>query len=53
MGITASVESILKRLEGVFGNLATGESILQEFYTAFQKQDKSANDWGLRLEDIL
>ena len=53
MGITASVESILKRLEGVFGNVATGESILQEFYTAFQKQEESVNGWGLRLEEIL
>ena len=53
MGITARVESILKRLEGVFGNLATGESILQEFYTAFQKPEESVNSWDLRLEKIL
>ena len=53
MGISASVESILQRLEGVFGNVATGESILQEFYTAFQKPEESVNSWGLRLEEIL
>ena len=53
MGITASVESILKRLEGVFGNVATGESIVQAFYTAFQKPEESVNSWGLRLEEIL
>ena len=52
-GITARVESILKRLEGVFGNVATEESILQEFYTAFQKPEESLNSKGLRLEEIL
>ena len=53
MEITASVESILKRLEGVFGNMATGESNFQEFYIAFQKQEESVNGLGLRLEEIL
>ena len=33
--------------------MATGESILQEFYTAIQKQDESVNGWGLRLEEVL
>ena len=53
IGTTASIEDILHRLEGVFGNVATAESVLQEFYTATQKQDKSVAAWGLRLEEIL
>ena len=53
LGATSKVDEILKRLEGVFGNLATGESVLQEFYTASQKQDESVAAWGLRLEEIL
>ena len=53
LGVTANVESMLKRLEGVFGNVSTGESILHEFYTAFQKQEESIANWGLRLEEIL
>ena len=53
MGITDDVKSVLQRLETVFGNVSTGESILEEFYTAFQKQDESVNNWGLRLEEIL
>ena len=44
---------MLSRLEGVFGNVATGESILQEFYTASQKADESVTAWGLRIEEIL
>lgn len=53
MGTSATVSSIMDRLEGVFGNVATGESILQEFYTATQKSDESVTAWGLRLEEIL
>ena len=44
---------MLSRLEGVFGKVATGESILQEFYTASQKADESVTAWGLRIEKIL
>ena len=39
---------MLKKLRGVFGNVSTDESILHEFYTAFQKQGESKTKWGLR-----
>ena len=35
----ASVDEIMRKLEGMYGNVATPMSILQEFYTVFQKQD--------------
>ena len=53
LGTEASNEEMLNRLEGVFGNVATGESVLQEFYTAAQKQDETVTAWGLRLEEML
>ena len=53
MGTSANIQDILDRLEGVFGNVASGESALQEFYMASQKQDESVAAWGLRLEEIL
>ena len=53
MGTTSSVQDILDRLESVFGNVAAGESVMQEFYTATQKQDETVTAWGLRLEEIL
>ena len=53
LGTEASNEEMLNRLEGVFGNVATGESVLQEFYTAAQKQDETVSAWGLRLEEML
>ena len=49
----ATVDDILQKLEGMYGNVATPMSILQEFYTVYQKQDESVAAWGLRLESIL
>lgn len=44
---------MLNRLESRFGNVATEDSVMQEFYTATQKQDESVTKWSLRLGDIL
>ena len=44
---------MLKKLKGVSRNVSTDESILHEFYTAFQKQGESKTNWGLRQEKIL
>lgn len=52
-GITANIDEIMKKLERVFGNVASGESIMQEFYTATQSQTENAVAWGLRLEQIM
>ena len=35
------------------GTVASGESVLQEFYTASQKAEESVTMWGLRIEEIL
>ena len=43
----------MARLESKFGNVASGEAVLQEFYTAYQEENESVTDWGLRLEHIL
>ena len=53
LGSLASLKDIIHRLDGVFGNVASGESILQEFYTTKQGQDETVAAWGLRLEEIL
>ena len=50
---SADLDTILDRLEGAFGNVATGEAVLMEFYTAFQQPEESVNSWGIRLEEIL
>ena len=50
---SSDLDTILDRLEGAFGNVATGEAVLMEFYTAFQQPEESVNSWGIRLEEIL
>ncbi|MEW8545302.1 MAG: hypothetical protein AB2693_17405, partial [Candidatus Thiodiazotropha sp.] len=53
LGASASIADIMTKMEGVFGNVATGESVLREFYTATQNQDETVASWGLRLEELL
>lgn len=53
LGTSATVEEMLVKLEKIFGNVASGESILQSFYLASQRADESVAAWGLRLEEIL
>ena len=50
---SAKAVDILERLESVYGNVASGEAVLQEFYTVHQEEEESVTDWGLRLEQIL
>ena len=49
----ASSDDILVKPDNVFGNVASGQSILQEFYTAVQQPEESVTMWSLRLEEIL
>ena len=46
MGPKATSRQILSRLQSIFGNVASGEAIMQEFYTAEQRFDESTVDWG-------
>ena len=53
LGPEASNKAIKEKLESVFGNVASGESVLQEFYTAKQAQNESVALWGIRIEEII
>ena len=46
-------DGIISKLESLFGNVASGLSTLQEFFTAAQKSDKTVTLCGLRIEEIL
>ena len=48
----STTQEVIEKMESVFGNVASGESVLQEFYTASQRKDESVAEWGIRLEDI-
>ena len=53
MGTKVTVTEILERLKTVFGNVVTGDSILEQSHTAVQKQDETVVAWGHRLEELM
>ena len=53
LGSSATSKDIIEKLQNVFGNVASGESVLTEFYTSAQKSDESVTMWGMRLEQIV
>ena len=53
LGSAATTEKIMDKLERTFENVASGKTVLQEFYTAEQKENESVTLWGIRLEEIL
>ena len=53
MSITASSRDIISILETVNGNVACGQAVMQEFYTAEQSAEENVAEWAVRLEEIL
>ena len=53
LGITADVDTIMDKFDGVFGNVAKGQSVLKVFHIAAQMENETVTAWGLRLEEIL
>lgn len=50
---SASSQDLVDKLQNTFGNVASGESVLTEFYTSEQKPSESITMWSLRLEEIV
>ena len=48
----ATTEQIIYKLERTFGNVASGQTVLQEFFTAEQRENESVTLLGIRLEEI-
>ena len=53
LGETATVQNILDKLDGFYGNVSTSETLMQNFYSEFQKDSESIVTYGSRLEQIL
>lgn len=53
LGPKAAVTELLDKLEGVYGTVEQGESLLADFYSAQQKVDEDVVRWSCRLEDLL
>ena len=53
LGPKATVDDILQKFAGVYGEIDEGDDMLAEFYSACQKEGEDVSSWGCRLEDML
>lgn len=53
LGTSASIQELLDKLEGVYGTVHRGQTLLADFYSAQQGEIESVATWGCRLEDLL
>ena len=53
LGENASVEDIVNKLDGFYGNVSTTHTLIQSFYNDYQKDCESIIAYGSRLEQTL
>lgn len=53
LGSEATLNTLLEKMESVYGTIEYGEDILAQFYSANQQEDEDVITWGFRLENIL
>jgi len=53
LGENASVERIVEKLEGVYGIVETGSTLLQRFYNSKQEPDETIASYSCRIEEIV
>lgn len=53
LGEKATVADILGKLDGFYGNVSSSETLIQSFYSDFQKENESVVSFGSRIEHTL
>lgn len=53
LGENANVADILEKLDGFYGNVSSGETLIQSFYNDYQKDTESIVSYGSRLEQTI
>jgi len=53
LGEGASPNDILLEIEAIFGNVSTGETLKEKFYSARQESHETVADFSIRLEHLL
>ena len=57
LGASASLECIIGKLQSLYGNVLSGEDLLEKFYSASQKghppDKETCAQWSNRLEDLI
>ncbi|XP_053376875.1 trichohyalin-like [Mercenaria mercenaria] len=49
---SASTKEIMKKMEDIYGNIRSGDSIIHEFYSARQNETEACSEWGVRIETL-
>ena len=52
LGVSPTLDQVIKKIESTYGSVLPGEDILQKFYSEMQDQDESCAKWSMRLEDL-
>ena len=47
------INSILKKLDGIYGLVEHTEDLMEKLYAAKQRDGESVASWSCRLEDLL
>ncbi len=53
LGEEVTIEDVLKKFELVFGNILPADVILEQFYTARQRDTEAVATWACRLEELV
>lgn len=53
LGESATVDDILEKLDGFYGNVCTSETLMQSFYSDCQKENETIVSYGSRIERTL
>ena len=53
LGENAKVDDILNKLDGFYGNVSSTETLIQSFYSDYQKPNESIVEYGSRLEQTI
>ena len=53
LGINATVEEIVTKMDSIYGIIDNKEILLAQFYSARQQEDETVSNWSCRLEDLL
>jgi hypothetical protein len=48
----ATTKEIVSKMEDIYGNTRSGDSIIHEFYSAKQQISESCSEWGVRIETL-
>ena len=53
LGVSANLEELIAKFEGLYGTVEASESLYAQFYGETQRDDEDVTKWALRLEDLL